>query len=445
MRRLLLLLSTLFSVNYLFAQPTAIQYDIPSCTAGTYEHTIGKVSSDNVHIISCHKHTNNSEFVWSDNNSTNAIKFDLPAGMYVHDMEILDGVVYFCGTYPYQGGHTGVVGYFNENYFIGGSTTVNYSMFPSTTYESFDKMEVYYDSSDYKIHLTTIGNAYVSPSVYNTGLLVMIISGSTISYFDINIPGNNQYFTDVAVTKQYIVAAGSANCAIDYGLITVVKKNDMSYYMLNPFHELSGNSNSCFYNIKELTGDSVALSTTIYYPSNSTYYTRIHIYDVAAKQFLHTQDFSLANKIMENEMQYFKEDGMLLVLQTNAYPNHNSPYQSIIYRLKAFATIPYTVDLLYDQNAFYYSLDKYQGNMRFIATGELKTNGHTFFIRDKNAQYKSSCFSSNTENVFIMQTPTATGSEIATPPVNNETIITITPQLFQEQVILRCIDTKNIE
>ncbi len=442
MRRLLLLLSALLSVNYLFAQPTAIQYDIPSCTASTYEQTIGKVSSDNVHIISCHKHTNNSDFVFSDEISTDAYIFDLPTGMYVSDMEILDGVVYFCGSYTNQGLSYGVVGYFSETDFVGSAASITYATFVNYTF--FDKMEVYRDDLDNSIHLAVICHNYVSSFSFNTGLLLMNLNGGAISYYDISLLGNTQYFTDVAITDNYIISVGSSGCVGGNSMsLCIIKKIDLLHFYPYVVNEVSGEANSCFYNITELADDYVALSTTIYSPSDSKFYTRIHTFNISTNQFVVTQDIPIANKNMENEMLYFKEDGTLLVLQTNCYPNNNSPYESIIYKLKAFTNATYYVDLLYDQNAYYNSLDRYQGNKQFIATGELKTTGHTFFKRNIDASYNSQCFSANTEKVIITPSPTVPATN---PQINQEflqTTNTMSQTIYKEKIVPRCFENKN--
>ncbi len=447
MKNFFILLGTLLSVNLLMAQQTlAIQYDVPACQASTYEHAIGKVCSNSNAIISCHRHSNNSDFVKSHENATHATRFDLPVGMYVNDMEILNGVVYFCGSYNVQGTSKGIVGYFNENDFVYG--TVNLQYVYVSEYTSLDKLEVYLDNSENSTHIAAIGHTYVSSSAFNTGLIIININGGVVNYGIVPsaIAEQSRYYTDVAVTDKYIVSVGCYACGTQGSMwINIINKTNLLQARLYKYIDYNDESNSCYYNITEMNDDYVAISTTIYSPTDSRFHTRIYKFNVAGTQFFFSQDIPIANKIMENEMQYFREDGTLLVLQTNQYPINSNQYESLIYKLNMNNTTSYTARFIYDPDAYYYSLDRYQGSKHFIATGELKEDGHTFFKRDIDAIYYTLCFSGSTENIIIKLPPTYLNDNIYPISYTGKKMPMLTQESTYKTITTRCNDIRNNE
>ena len=59
---------------------------------------------------------------------------------------------------------------------------------------------------------------------------------------------------------------------------------------------------------------------------------------------------------------------------------------------------------------------------RFLASGEMSTDEHAFFIRKKNASFQSSCFESLEEKVKPNDIPQSITSGYLPPHPNNESI-----------------------
>ena len=79
-------------------------------------------------------------------------------------------------------------------------------------------------------------------------------------------------------------------------------------------------------------------------------------------------------------MKYFPINNTLLLLQTNYYPNHSAE-NSVFYYLEPYNTSTYNALTIYDNDSYYYSLDRFSSNL-FLATGELKALSHSFLIHD---------------------------------------------------------------
>ena len=121
-----------------------------------------------------------------------------------------------------------------------------------------------------------------------------------------------------------------------------------------------------------------------------------------------TQDFPLPEKTIPMEMQYFEEDSTLILLLNTEYPTMGSE-NSIFYRLKPYSTLPYAADLIYDSNAYYYSIARFSDN-RFCTVGELKTGGHSFIAKDHNTFHLGQCVTDSTVKVTDISLGIMSGS-----------------------------------
>ena len=392
---------TLFLVILLAATSLCVQLTAQNtlklythyCPNSYWRQSVGRISKSDQHIIASHRTNSTTEFFSIDPVSLATYKFDLMPVFWVLDFEVSGEMVYFCGTYHNQA----VIGRFNENEFYSGSTvTYEYMTIPQAL--SLHKMVLYRDVSGADI-VAAVGSSVNQVADF---IVTVDINDSTLNYCYKSI--SNYICQDIAVTDNYIVASGDYASVANQFAVTVINKNDLCTYAGVICNETSFNNNTGIYNIKELDGDNVAISTIMDNTSYSQFCARVHVFDAANLNFINTQDIPLINKTSTNEMQYIWEDSTLLLLHTNEYPVPFSN-NSVIYYLKPYMTSSYTATVIYDTTMYSSSLDRLHLSTRYLATGALKTGEHCFFMRALNGTNLPKCFEESKEIIYIPNIP----------------------------------------
>lgn len=368
------------------AQVSTSNYEQPSCVSPQNANHLGKVTPDNLYFVSYHPHQNKNELILTEiSNPANSQKIILPNRFSANDMFILFDWVYLCGAY------NGIAAIaklrlvdFNNPY-----PQIYISTFQEP--ETFTKFEIYTDESGEK-HITAVGHINTSNDnttyVYDTYLLTMTETNDTINYnLHRYTGGGKRLYHDVAVTNNYIVAAGLPNMT-NYLGITVVDKTMPNFFNWIFYNESSTTINSTYVDVETLTGDLVAITTMCISPNNDLF-TRVYIFDAATSTILYSQDVPLPEKYDVIEMEYLNDTAhTLLLLQENYYPIGDE--NSLFYFIRPFNTSSYNTSFFYNPDSKYYSLDHFNDG-RFLATGELKTGGHAYMIGLKDPNTIPNC------------------------------------------------------
>lgn len=408
------------------AQTTKTLYT-PTC-AYMDEIVVGRVASDSVHIISYHNHAQYGEFTWSDPATFSGLKFFLDNDMRVYDFERISDTIFFCGT----NNGRGMVGYFTESLFTSGSGTVEHYIVPQLA--TLTKMEVYADPISGNHIVAAVGEDpidYVAQHI-NTWIVIIDFLGANISYeyHNENKLADTRYFQDIAVTKNKIITSGLYDHILGQFLLTVIDKSALNIFDYNIFSETAGDQNSYSYSIEHLKDDEVAVSTLVHhytYPYN--YCSPVHVFDATNGTIINSQTVPLVSKLAQYyEMKYFPKEDKLLLLQTNYYPNEDT-INSVIYYIKPYNPISYYSFLIYDPKSYYYSLDRYS-DYDLLATGNLKTDEHSFMIHhikdnppficfesDKIYIEKNSIYNSQSYQLTIQNTSSANPNYLNVKPI----------------------------
>ena len=408
------------------AQTTKTLYT-PTC-AYMDEKVVGRVASDSVHIISYHNHAQYGEFIWSDPATFSGLKFFLDNDMRVYDFERISDTIFFCGT----NNGRGMVGYFTESLFTSGSGTVEHYIVPQLA--TLTKMEVYADPNSGNHIVAAVGEDpidYVAQNI-KTGIVIIDFLGANISYeyHNENRPADTRYFQDIAVTKNKIITSGLYDHILGQFLLTVIDKSALNTSDYNIFSETAGDQNSYSYSIEHLKDDEVAVSSLVHhytYPYN--YCSPVHVFDATNGTIINSQTVPLVSKLAQYyEMKYFPKEDKLLLLQTNYYPNEDT-INSVIYYIKPYNPISYYSFLIYDPKSYYYSLDRYS-DYDLLATGNLKTDEHSFMIHhikdnppficfesDKIYIEKNSIYNSQSYQITIQNTSSANPNYLNVKPI----------------------------
>ena len=140
----------------------------------------------------------------------------MPADMRIYDFKILDDTLYFCGTKPINGEEYGIVGFFDiDNLFNhGGSCTYGEIYVPVVEPRLDCRMSRPWRMDVYRFggftHIVAVGENELST------ITPGILTSTTIldAYFDGTVwhgsqymnKYNDEYYTDIATTDQYVVA-----------------------------------------------------------------------------------------------------------------------------------------------------------------------------------------------------------------------------------------------
>lgn len=434
MKKKILFLSLLavFSVvcanNAIGQTATTELHHFPTSTPN-YREAVGRVASDDIHIITSYIDGTCSKFLWTDPTSYSVVYFDLDSSFYVNDFERIADTVYFCGNY----GSYGVVGFFTESLFTSGTGSVEYAIVPEIP--DLNKMEVYTDSSTGHLIVAAVGYANSM-----SALFVFDFVGSPVSYAYYSQPIGSLH-RDVAVTDNYIVSVGIVNSASNTIGLTIVDKNNTMSAVGIIATETAGSMNSSNYSIEYLDKDYVAISTLVLNTNSSTgFYVPVHVFDASVLTFTNSQIFTVFQKSADyNEMQYFKEYHKLLLLQTNYYPDASTE-NSVIYHLDPFYPSPYVALLTYDANSYYNSLDRFSINY-FLATGSTKSSYHSIKIQDALASPQFDCLESAYEDVSIITPPGCYSSSFVGIEKSSD-ILSFVPVITQSKTVLDCVQPK---
>lgn len=267
-------------------------------------------------------------FVLQDyTNPGSVIMAEFPSYMNVHDFEIYDEVVYFCGQFPNSGNPWGMVGFIhihdlffnNAPYTFGIINTLSYgTIYNGTQLTSADRMDIYNDGG--LIHFAVVGtlnDPVVSHHpIYNTVCDIWFDGSQWLT----RALGQKEYFysfTDITCTDNH-VAVAAIDAEINKPALIVFDK--VPPFVQNPTY---GNS---FIIDDELRGGSVLIE-------------RLQDNDIAMAYYYENPTSNYGTSLL-----YTNSIGNLL------------PVSSIIYNVYHFSHNSNTlmndpVDMRYDQNA----------------------------------------------------------------------------------------------
>ena len=388
---------------------------------GDPDYTIGRVSTNGQYIISYHFSSTTNEFHLSDASASTSLQFKITLPLRVCDFEIFEGFVFFCGIYN----GNAVVGYFSEMVFFNNFSTATPAYNPGLYYPSYNfsyvpiievttmtRLEVYRSPTDGKITIVAVGEKPNYPAQPQSKCFIIPFDNTSLVYYKFFTPTNtNNYycdFQDVAITDNFIVTSGVHSAAWQDNIVmTVFNKNNplylaTSYY----FDEISADMNSYHYSIESTQDDEVVISSLLLNITEQSFVIPLHVFDAGIHDFINSQIVPICQKTeYHNEMQFFKEDKSLLLLQRNCYPTTNSTRKAVIYDLLPYNTSPYNTKTIYDDRGnMFNTIDRFL-DYRFLTSGEMSTDEHAYFIRKKNASFQSSCFESLEEKVKPVEIP----------------------------------------
>lgn len=152
----------------------------------------------------------------SSSTPTTVLSAEVPRNVRIYDFKILDDTLYFCGTKPINGEEYGIVGFFDiDNLFNhGGSCTYGEIYVPVVEPRLDCRMSRPWRMDVYRFggftHIVAVGENELST------ITPGILTSTTIldAYFDGTVwhgsqymnKYNDEYYTDIATTDQYVVA-----------------------------------------------------------------------------------------------------------------------------------------------------------------------------------------------------------------------------------------------
>lgn len=241
-------------------------------------------------------------------------------------------------------------------------------------------------------------------------------------------------FQDVAITNDYIVFSGVKDVLSNEFNIYMVDKSNLFTYVFGIFTEPSGQL-SDLYEIETLNGNDVALATLNIY-SDGTFYTRVHTFDVASQQIIHSQDIPLVGKAWIDDLQFLNSSTTLLVLLRDEFPNQGVACSSVRY-VDPYPLANYTVNFHYDPKALYASLDHFPNTSYYIASGEMNTLNHTFMIQDRLSTDPTLCHYFSNVKADIIQMPSSSFYFIQRSPVPSS-FLPLSRGLSEDYIITTC-------
>ena len=421
---------------------------------GDPDYTIGRVSTNGQYIISYHFSSTTNEFHLSDASASTSLQFKITLPLRVCDFEIFEGFVFFCGIYN----GNAVVGYFSEDVFIYNFSqttpiynpglyypSYNFSYVPIIEVTTMTRLEVYRSPVDGKITIVAVGEKPNYPAQPQSMCYIIPLDNISTVNYDYYTPANtNNYyceFQDVAITDNYIILSGvHSGASQDKIVMTVFNKSApqtsaTSYY----FDEMSGDMNSYHYSIESTKDDEVVISSLLLSYTEQSFVIPLHVFDASIHDFINSQIVPICQKTeYHNEMQYFKEDKSLLLLQRNYYPTTNSTRKAVIYDLLPYNTTSYITKTIYDDRGnMFNTIDRFL-DYRFLVSGEMSTDEHAYFIRKKNASFQSSCFESLDQKVKTGEKPQNQTPYFPNPTPNQNNINYLPFIVFPATLINDC-------
>ena len=403
---------SLMPIVGMYAQSTMV-VNSSSCATSSNNMTV-RISSGGTEIISSHYENSIGEF----------IKFGqtLP-GRYIKmswdkikDFTVLNGVIYFCGSI----GTKGFLGWFNESDF-----SLN-QFYAKIVYlqneESADKIKAYVDDLTQEVIIVVLGKKYNDPvtdlSVHKNHLLVGHFDGADYNYVDYeittgNFPYNNNrdYFQDVVLTDDYIVAVGIKSQQSQEFQLSRIKKGNIGMMEQYTVTDPAPNALNSPCVLERLQGNDVAFASYYFDVNGGNYYMRIYTFDMDNFTNTGVQDVKLPSKTVPDDMQYLPYDNsLLLLLSVWDYPSPNDQ-SSIVYYLDPYATASYTADFMYDNTYRLRSIDKMPGS-HFLLGGKNANNERLYIVRDKMAGTTSNCVHYSHTSVTVKSV--LTGSLVVT-------------------------------
>ena len=135
--------------------------------------------------------------------------------------------------------------------------------------------------------------------------------------------------------------------------------------------------------------------------------------------------FLFLKKTIPVEMQYYEETQNLIVMLKTEYPD---PFitNTVIYRLEPYNNVPYSAEIIYDDQSYYNSIDRFS-DTRFCAVGEMKSGGHSILSKDILLFSNNYCATSDFVDVSIVRESLVSGGSfnLSLYPLNttNDSII----------------------
>ena len=277
--------------SYLYGSPIV---DFPELTS-----SIVRQYQDNFSVHYCSDVNGNHYFVLTENDRyEKTIVASFPTFLDVHDFEIFDRIVYFCGTQPMNSISGGFVGFISVDdlFFNNGQYTfgfINYIVTaPRASMTSVDRLDVFETGG--VVHLAVVGDqvqgANISPSYRRTvGDLWIDPSSGNWTGRILYQKDNHNKPMDITCTENHVVASAFDD-TYDKVILLVFDKTsgftDFPTYAdalaIKSYCQLADRD----VRVERLQGDDVALSYCYYNPRTSKSGTALlYLQNVAAYPF----------------------------------------------------------------------------------------------------------------------------------------------------------------
>ena len=350
------------------------EFSCPNVYSG---HNIVRHLSSGNEFVAYHLHGTKPYFAYTNVAANTAYEFLLPSGLRVHDFSILGNTVYFCGNDSINA----IIGKFDCSVFFSTSGHIEYAKFP--TIENFFRIETYTDPGSGLPSVAALGYDMTTSGLTPTRAVYLLRDNGlalTGYYRSISIGNNTDIFTDIAVTKNYIVAVGVYSYSPPQAFMGWVDKANTAMANYDFPNDPDLNTG---YLVCALKDDDIAVANTVYDNTSHVFYNRIHTYDISIQTELNSQDIALPDKSAPDDLLYLDGDNSLLMMQFTAgvpLVLYIDPYSS-----------NYVVDHFhYSGFSYEYNLDRISPT-RFLVSGPTSSHTHAFVTRSKTAGNTSNC------------------------------------------------------
>ncbi len=322
------------SGNVLHAQPTQV-----SALDGraTPKNALSRQYTDEECIYYFDDGTDHYFVLQNVGDPDNAIIASFPSFLELHDFEIYQDIIYFCGKFPNTGNPYGIVGFIkvHELFYNNGPynmSIVNYlyfgTIYSNTHMTSCDRMDLFEDNTGI-VHMAIVGELAHSPSYYELRRTFADI------WFDgTNWIGNVMYHkddlykpTDITCTDNAVVV--SAYDELHRGTILLVYKKAAHFPCL-PFYSYAIKIDDPTLIednvlIERLREDDVVVTNLFKDPATGDYGTALHyIQDVTSLPSTgNFQSYHIIHGMPyapQIDFRYNKEEDRLLLLHDIDYP-----------------------------------------------------------------------------------------------------------------------------
>lgn len=341
----------------------------------------------------------------------------LAPGYYIHDIDIVDDIVYFCGN------HSGsaMLGCADLTTFGTGSPLVH--CYDITNPDAELNHMVAYKTDGGIVKVVASGRKLCNltpcyyPYIYGTYscqrhyLSESKFAGMVLNGFNFIETTNSDFAemvcdivkTDnhVGVVTNYLLSGTEIlalhKCDPD-DVLTTYWSDSLTYYPVADYSEGETDYIACKLSGNTIAVASVALRTGTTYDFN----THVRIFDLSTRTMTHAQQIPLTTKALLWDMVYMPEHSTLVLLQDQDLPAPDF-HPTFVY-LKPFSPAPYMATGFYDATLRYpfVALDAVD-NDRFVSTG-----GNYWLLKDMTANTaRNTCY--KTGNIKVNKLETVAG------------------------------------